>query len=104
MVEIYKSEGKNPKTYLVEDIDYINMKGHSDSQKLENFISFSIRYFKVRPNRLFMTSVWILNDEMYLEDPHTRGAKRRTAICLINNKIKVHLIAFINKDKQRRKI
>lgn len=91
MVEIYKSEGKKPKTYLVEDINYENLKGRYDSEKLENFISFSMRYFKVRPKRLFMTSVWVLNDEMYLEDPHKRGAKQRTAICLMNNKIKEYL-------------
>lgn len=91
MIEIYKSEGKNPKTYLVTDINYFNIKGPFDSQELENFISYSMRYFKVRPNRLFMTSVWILNDEMYLENPHKRGAKQRTAICMINNKIKEYL-------------
>lgn len=91
MVEIYKSEGKKPKTYLVADINYLNLKGVFDHQKLEDFISYSMRYFKVRPNRLFMTSVWVLNDEMYLEDPHKKGAKQRTAICLINNKIKEYL-------------
>ncbi len=91
MVEIYKSEGKKPKTYLVADIRLSEMKSYVDDQKLEDFISYSMRYFKVRPNRLFMTSVWVLNDEMYLEDPHKRGAKQRTAICLTNNKIKEHL-------------
>lgn len=91
MVEIYKSEGKRQKTYLVEDIRFMKMKGKADHQKLEDFISYSMRYFKVKPHRLFMTSVWILNDEMYLADPHKRGAKQRTAICLINNKIKEYL-------------
>lgn len=90
MIEVYKSEGKNPKTYLVEDIRLNRMK-KGDSQKLEDFILYSTRYFKVRPNRLFMTSVWVLNDEMYLANPHKRGAKQRTAICLINNKIKEYL-------------
>ena len=90
MIEIFKSEGKNPKTYLVEDIRLSRMK-KGDSQKLEDFILYSTRYFKVRPDRLFMTSVWVLNDEMYLVDPHKRGAKQRTAICLINNKIKEYL-------------
>lgn len=91
MVEIYKSEGKRQKTYLVEDIRFTMMKGKTDQQKLEDLISYSMRYFKVRPNRLFMTSVWVLNDEMYLEDPHKKGAKQRTAICMINNKIKEYL-------------
>ena len=91
MVEIYKSEGKRQKTYLVEDIRFMKMKGKADYQKLEDFISYSMRYFKVRPNRLFMTSVWILNDEMYLADPHKRGSKQRTAICMVNNKIKEYL-------------
>lgn len=91
MIEVYKNERKNPKTYLVADVNYLNLKGRYDSEKLEDFISFSMKYFKVRPNRLFMTSVWVLNDEMYLEDPHKRGAKKRTAICLINNKIKEYL-------------
>lgn len=88
MVEIYKSEGKHPKTYLVADINYLNIKGAYDNKKWMDFISYSTKYFKVRPNRLFMTSVWILNDEMYLEDPHKRGAKQRTAICLLNKKLK----------------
>lgn len=87
MVEIYKSEGKRQKTYLVEDIKLGKMKGYADSQKLEDFISYSMRYFKVRPNRLFMTAVWILNDEMYLEDPHKRGSKQCTAICMINKEL-----------------
>lgn len=91
MIEIYKSEGKKPKTYLIADIRLSEMKSYVDDQKLEDFISYSMRYFKVRPNRLFMTSVWVLNDEMYLEDPHKKGAKQQTAICLINNKIKEYL-------------
>lgn len=91
MVEIYKSEGKKPKTYLVSDINYLNMKGKADHQKLEDFISYSMRYFKVKPHRLFMTLVWVLNDEMYLADPHKRGTKQRTAICMVNNKIKEYL-------------
>lgn len=91
MVEIYKSEGKHPKTYLVEDINYLNIKGAYDNKKWMDFISYSTKYFKVRPNRLFMTSVWVLNDEMYLENPHKRGAKLRTAICLINKQIKENL-------------
>ena len=84
MVEIYKSEGKRQKTYLVEDIRLSRMK-KGDSQKLEDFITYSMRYFKVKPKRLFMTCVWILNNEMYLDDPHKRGAKQKTAICMINN-------------------
>lgn len=91
MVEIYKSEGKHPKTYLVEDINYLNIKGASDNKKWMDFISYSTKYFKVRPNRLFMTPVWVLNDEMYLENPHKRGAKLRMAICLINKQIKENL-------------
>lgn len=87
MVEIYKSEGKKPKTYLVTDIRLSKMKSYSDHQKLEDFISYSMRYFKVKPNRLFMTCVWILNDEMYLADPHKRGTKQRTAICMINKEL-----------------
>ena len=91
MIEIYKSEGKRQKTYLVEDIRLMKMKSKTDDQKLEDFISYSMRYFKVKPNKLFMTAVWVLNDEMYLEDPHKKGAKQRTAICMINNKIKEYL-------------
>lgn len=87
MVEIYKSEGKRQKTYLVEDIRLMKTKGKTDDQKLEDFIRYSMRYFKVKPNRLFMTAVWILNDEMYLEDPHKRGTKQRTAICMMNKQL-----------------
>lgn len=87
MVEIYKSEGNRQKTYLVEDIRLGKMKTRADDQKLEDFINYSIRYFKVRPDKLFMTAVWILNDELYLEDPHKRGTKQRTAICMINKEL-----------------
>lgn len=88
MIEIYKSEGKHPKTYIVTDLNYSNIKSASDNKKWMDFISYSAKYFKVSPNRLFMTSVWVLNDEMYLESPHKRGAKQWTAICLINKKLK----------------
>ncbi len=91
MIEIYRSEDKRSKTYLVENIRLLKMKGRADHQKLEDFITYSMRYFKVKPNKLFMTSVWVLNDEMYLEDPHKRGAKQHTAICLLNSKLKHNL-------------
>lgn len=91
MIEVYKNERKNPKTYLVADFNYLKMKTRADDDKLEEFITNAMRYFKVSPNRLFMTSVWVLNDEMYLANPHKRGAKQLTAICLINNKIKEYL-------------
>lgn len=87
MFEIYKSEENKPKTYLVADIRLSEMKSYVDDQKLEDFIRYSMRYFKVKPNRLFMTSVWILNDEMYLADPHKRGTKQRTAICMVNKEL-----------------
>lgn len=91
MVEIYKTEGNKQKTYLVADFNHWKMKTRADDDKLEDFINYSMKYFKVRSNRLFMTSVWVMNDEMYLEDPHKKGAKQRTAICMMNNKIKEHL-------------
>lgn len=91
MVEIYKTEGNKQKTYLIADFNHWKMKTRADDDKLEEFITYAMRYFRVRPNKLFMTSVWVLNDEMYLEDPHKRGAKQRTAICLVNKKIKEYL-------------
>ena len=91
MIEIYKTEGNKQKTYLVADFNYWKIKTRADDDKLEEFITYAMRYFKVKPDRLFMTSVWVLNDEMYLEDPHKKGQKRCTAICMINNKIKEYL-------------
>ena len=85
--EIYESIEGRKKTYIVADINYFKLKGHFNHQKLEDFISYSTRYFKVKPNRLFMTSVWVVGDEMYLEDPHKRGSKQLTAICMINKKL-----------------
>lgn len=88
--EIYESIEGRKKRYLVADVNYLNYlnpKGCFDHQKLEDFISYSIRYFKVKPNRLFMTSVWVVGDEMYFEDPHKRGSKQLTAICVINKKL-----------------
>ena len=91
MIEIYKTEGNKQKTYLVADFNHWKIKTRADDDKLEEFITYAMRYFKVKPDRLFMTSVWVLNDEMYLEDPHKKGQKRCTAICMINNKIKEYL-------------
>lgn len=85
--EIYESIEGRKKTYLVADVNYLNLKGCFDHQKLEDFISYSMRYFKVKSNRLFMTSVWVVGDEMYLENPHKRGSKQLTAICVINKKL-----------------
>ena len=91
MIEIYKTEGNKQKTYLVADFNHWKIKTRADDDKLEEFITYAMRYFKVKPDRLFMTSVWVLNDEMYLEDPHKKGQKKCTAICMINNKIKEYL-------------
>ena len=85
--DVYESIEGRKKTYIVADINYFKLKGHFNHQKLEDFISYSTRYFKVKPNRLFMTSVWVIGDEMYLEDPHKRGSKQLTAICMINKKL-----------------
>lgn len=90
MVEIYKSEAKHPKTYLVADFNHWKMK-KGDQDKLEDLINYSMKYFKVKCNRLFLTTVWILNDEMYFENPHKKGQRKCSAICLINNKIKEYL-------------
>lgn len=86
MVEIYKSEAKHPKTYLVADFNHWKMK-KGDQDKLEDLINYSMQYFKVKCNRLFLTTVWVLNDEMYFENPHKKGQRKCSAICLINNEL-----------------
>ena len=88
MIDVYRTEGKRQKTYLVADTNFFRLRmKRADHKKLEDFTTYSMRYFKVLPNRLFLTNVWIINDEMYLSNPHTKGAKVRSAICLMNKEI-----------------
>ncbi len=67
MYEIYigRTERNRKKTYLVDEpwTSYIDM------------YEAARKFFKCSPAHLEITNGYVLNDELYLEDPHKRGAK-----------------------------
>lgn len=68
MFEIYegRTEKQNrKKTYLVDEpwTSYIDMR---EAAK---------KFFRCSEAHLEIVNGWVLNDELYLEDPHKRGAK-----------------------------
>lgn len=70
MYEIYigRTERNRKKTYLVDEpwTSYIDM---CEAAK---------KFFKCSVAHLEITYGYVLNDELYLEDPHKRGAKMKT--------------------------
>ena len=62
MFEIYKAI-KSRKTYLVSDGKACDL--FEDAKK----------HYKCAVNRIALKECWILNDEMYLKDPHDKKAK-----------------------------
>ena len=68
MFEIYKStEGR--KTFLV----------FSGLEKPETAYKASAKFFRVSEDHIGFKTCWILNDELYWEDPHKKAAKRKVA-------------------------
>lgn len=71
MFEIYEGRTKyqnRKKTYLVDEpwTSYIVM------------VEAARKFFKCSVVHLEITNGWVLNDELYLENPHKRGAKIKT--------------------------
>jgi len=72
MYEIYLSDDKKPKTYIVS----------TDAKvKEEELKDYARRYFHVGLDRIYTGRGWILNDELWLENPKKKGQK----ICWIAN-------------------
>ena len=69
MYEVYESI-KGRKLYLVFD----------KKATYQDIVSESRKYFRCSDAFLEVEVGWILNDELYLEDPHKKGT-RKVAIC-----------------------
>lgn len=68
MFEIYKSFAKKPKTYIVAT---------RPNEKYENIMPYAKKFFRCSEAHIEVVDGWILNGELYLEDPG-RKAKKRT--------------------------
>lgn len=69
MYEVYESI-KGRKHYLVFD----------KKAKYPDIVSQARKYFRCSERYLEVEIGWILNDELYLEDPHKKGT-RKAGIC-----------------------
>lgn len=69
MFEIYKSI-KGRKTYLV----------FAGTEKADTAYEAAKKYFRVAEHHLSVNQCWILNDDLYFEDPHKKAAKKKIAI------------------------
>ena len=69
MFEIYQSIEGRKKTYLVSTW----VRGFCFNR--ESVINEAKRYFHVSRERIICLRAWIVNDELYLEDPHLRNEK-----------------------------
>ena len=69
MFEIYKTTEGRKKTYLV-------FNGHCNFSKA---IACAKKFFKVSEDHIDSDGCWILNDELYFEDPHKKNAKKMIA-------------------------
>lgn len=69
MFEIYQSIEGRKKTYLV------STWARGFCLNRESFINVAKRYFHVSSERIICLRAWIVNDELYLEDPHLRNEK-----------------------------
>lgn len=63
MFEIYKSY-KGRKTYIVSD------------EQFHETVAYAKKYFRCSEAHIECKCVWILNEELYLEDPHSKKAKK----------------------------
>lgn len=69
MFEIYQTTEGRKKTYLV-------FKG---TEHPDVAYKASAKYFKVSKNNIGFEKCWILNDDLYFEDPHNKKAKVKFA-------------------------
>lgn len=70
MYEIYTSTEGKKKTYLVFD----------EPIALTEAELIAAKFFKVSKNHIGWDVCWILNDELYFENPHKKAAKKKVAI------------------------
>lgn len=69
MFEIYQSIEGRKKTYLV------STWARGFCLNRESFVNEAKRYFHVSRERIICLRAWIVNDELYLEDPYLRNEK-----------------------------
>ena len=69
MFEIYKAV-KGRKTYLV----------FSGLEKPDEAFGAAKKYFRCSEYHLGIKACWILNDELYFEDPNKKSAKKKMTI------------------------
>ena len=65
MFDIYKTEGKRPKTYIVTKVD-------EDYNKV---IAYAKKFFKCSEKHIEFISGYLYKSELYLEDPEKKNTK-----------------------------
>lgn len=70
MFEIYKSYSKRKKTFLVFE----------GTEKPDVAFAAAKKFFRCAEHHLGISTCWILNDELYFEDPYKKAAKKKVAI------------------------
>ena len=75
MFDVYTSIEGRKKTYLVSNEQY-----HAT-------MNYAKKYFKLPESKITVKCGWVLNDELYLEDPHKKGSHK-------------HWVAFTNCGKE----
>ena len=69
MYEVYKSL-KGKKHYLVFKSKFVS----------QDNVTAATRYFRCSEKNIYIQEGWILNDELYFENPHKKGSKKVYAI------------------------
>lgn len=72
--EVYKSEDKKPRTYIV------SVNRIKTAWRYIDFTRMAKRYFKYSWKKLQALYVWVIGDELFLENPHRKGQRKRIAI------------------------
>lgn len=69
--EIFRSEDGKPRVFIVDT--------HFKCS-IGELLKEGTKYFKYSTKKLKVGKVWIVGDELYLDDPHKRGQKVRLAV------------------------
>ena len=72
MFEIYTSISGRKKTYIVCKSNWLNAASYL-------LVKYAKKYFKVKEEKIKHEKAWLLNDELYLSNPHKKGTKK----CLV---------------------
>lgn len=76
-VFIGRTEKQNRrKAYIVSTIPF-EVNEYGLIVGYEEIMKFAKRYFRQSKGHIEVACGWVLNDELYLEDPKKKGAKRR---------------------------